>query len=252
MSIQDSQAAGELSVCVAALPVLARHVNSARSQAAEAVGTLNRHFFTVMQQLQEMSALAAALHEGGAAAFDRIDQAFIALVDTQAGIMQAQADLAKRSGELAPLLSALLAHARATAAPSLIEQIEDVVTEVFGIIDAQERLSESAQSAGRSAETRVDAVLAPYGESLSKLAQYGDGMRAEISECLVQLQFQDRTAQILGHVTASMEQLTQYLRRPTLTVSESGRRFLQEMTRGYTTPEQHEDHQAAVAILSGQ
>lgn len=245
MSPQDSS--GEANVCVAALPVLARHIESAREQAQQAVLGLNKHFIVIMQQLQEMAALAAAVHDGGSAAFDRIDQAFMSLTEAYADVAEQQTELARRGGGISEKLTALLVQARENASSEFVEQVEAVTADVFDLMDAQAKLSENTRAASGSGETRVDAALAPYGEALSKLAQYSDGMRAEVGECLMSLQFQDRLSQILCHVTASMQSLTQYLQRSAQPISESGQRFLEEMTRGYTTDEQHENHRKVLA-----
>lgn len=241
MSSQEANSIAEANVCAAALPVLARQIETARSQAEHAVRVLNKHFISVMQQLQEMSALALAVHEGGSAAFNRIDDAFMAIAEAQSQTQQAQADVSRRCGALAPQLSGLLALARDGGQPKLIEAAEAVATQLFELIDAQERIAANARVASRQSDQRVDAVLAPYGETLSKLAQYGDGMRGEIAECLIHLQFQDRISQILAHVTSSMDLLTRYLHPPRNT--ETSRRFLEEMSNGYTTDEQHADHE---------
>lgn len=252
MTVRDSKTPGEAGVCAAALPVLARHISSARSQAEQAVRTLNQHFMAVMRQLQEMSSLAEALHQGGAAAFERIDAAFMTLAEAHAATSREQSQLAQRGAQLAPQLSAVLASARAAGTPELVTQLESVITEVFGLIDAHQQLAEAAAVSTQHTELRIDAVLAPYGESIYKLAQYGDSMRAEVGECMVHLQFQDRTSQILGHVTASMEQLTHYLQPVKQPVSESARSFLNHIWSGYTTAEQHENHCAVVGETGGE
>jgi len=214
------------------------------------VRVLNKHFMSVMHQLQEMSSLAMALHEGGSAAFDRIDEAFLAIVEAQSVTQEAQADISRRCSALAPQLSGLLALSRESGQSKLIEAIETTATQLFELIDAQERIAAQSRTQNRKADQRVDAVLAPYGETLSKLAQYGDGMRGEISECLMHLQFQDRISQILSHVTASMQLLSKYLQHDPRG-TEASRRFLEEMSSGYTTDEQHADHEYVQRTLSG-
>ena len=249
MSSKEFGSSSEANVCAAALPVLARQVETARSQAEHAVLVLNKHFISVMQQLQEMSALALAVHDGGSAAFDRIDEAFMQISEAQSATEAAQADIARRNGALAPELSGLLALARESGNAKLIETAESVATQLFDLMAAQESVAANSRAASRQSDQRVDAVLGPYGETLSKLAQYGDGMRGEIAECLMSLQFQDRISQILSHVTSSMDLLTQYLQRPQET--EASRRFLDEMSSGYTTDEQHENHEMVQRALQG-
>lgn len=236
----EAHNSAETHVCAAALPVLARQIETARAHAAEAVSTLNRHFMSVMQQLYEMSALAQAVHEGSAAAFDRIDEAALRLTETQAATGEDQADLARRCGALLPEISGLLALARDSGNSQMIAATESIAAQAFELMQAQDRAATVASAAGRESAQRMDIALAPFGEALSKLSQYGDGMRGEISECLVALQFQDRISQILGHATTSMDLLTQYLSGPR--DAQSGRRLFAEMRSGYTTDEQHADH----------
>lgn len=249
MSAEESALAAETQVCAAALPVLVRHIDTARAQAETAVLALNAHFMTAMKQLQEMSSLATAVHDGGAATFERIDEEFMVMSETQAALTRQYGDLAAKSAALAPALSGLLALARQVGTPPLVEKVEQIATVMFEVMEAHGKLNEDAKHSAQRIDRRVDAAMAPYGEALSKLAQYGDGMRAELGECLVQLQFQDRISQILGHAVSSMTLLGQYLAgaAPQCPLPQSCSEFLDQMSGGYTTEEQHRDHELALA-----
>jgi hypothetical protein len=243
MSAQEKKLSAEAAVCAAALPVFISHIETAHAQTNAAVRELNTSFAGMMRQLQEISAMAMAIHEGGAAAFERIDHEFVEMADAQSSLTTEYQDLARKTSDLTPLVSALLAAVRPGENSELTSAVETIATELYQVIEIHQRLGEQARAAGTRAETRVDAVLAPYGETLSKLAQCGDGMRGAMAECLMMLQFQDRVAQILTHTTSSMGLLAQYLQRGHALPEEKLRdKFFSEMESGYTTDEQRANH----------
>jgi methyl-accepting chemotaxis protein len=64
----------------------------------------------------------------------------------------------------------------------------------------------------------------------------------EISEVLVALQFQDRVSQMLGHMRDDISRLAQHLEEDDARHVDA-RSWLDELSRTYTTPEQHAIHQ---------
>jgi methyl-accepting chemotaxis protein len=92
-------------------------------------------------------------------------------------------------------------------------------------------------------------VLSRFGQvgsQLSKSSQLlqseGEGIRNEISDVLVSLQFQDRTSQILTHVVKGMQDLhTQF---------GGDAEALERMRGAYSTDEEHRNHGFAPARLA--
>jgi len=79
-------------------------------------------------------------------------------------------------------------------------------------------------------------------ESRSQSAQIMD----EVSESLVQLQFQDRVSQILAQVVSTMNELATSnsgLANGSASVTERAQEHMQRMMRSYTTDEQRRNHQ---------
>jgi methyl-accepting chemotaxis protein len=96
---------------------------------------------------------------------------------------------------------------------------------------------------------RVQSAAAKLTDASDTLRQETQHIGAEIGEVLVALQFQDRISQVLGHVSGDMGKL-----RTHLTTYEAQRaagkkpdavdagRWLDELSRTYTVPEQHQVH----------
>jgi methyl-accepting chemotaxis protein len=108
----------------------------------------------------------------------------------------------------------------------------------------------------KQGEVTIQNVVARFQAAAQSLSEAADilqhesrGVRDEVTEVLVNLQFQDRVNQILGHVESDMERFRTLLesRRTTLAggvVPEAVDvgSWLAEMERTYTTMEQHNNH----------
>jgi methyl-accepting chemotaxis protein len=83
-------------------------------------------------------------------------------------------------------------------------------------------------------------------ESADILQRESNGIRAEISDMLVSLQFQDRTSQILGHVRDDLDGLHRFLNdgkhNPGHAKTVDARAWLERMAKTYTTAEQRTIH----------
>ena len=79
------------------------------------------------------------------------------------------------------------------------------------------------------------------GESSRVLKTESQGIRDEVAQLLVSLQFQDRTSQILAQVTGDMNRLREQLMRQETV---HARQWLAQMERGYATHEQRANHGA--------
>jgi methyl-accepting chemotaxis protein len=79
-------------------------------------------------------------------------------------------------------------------------------------------------------------------------------VKDEVAESLVQLQFQDRVSQILAQVATAMRQFGAAEGQDAGTnVVELARERVAEMTKSYTTEEQHRNHQGlAVTAVAPQ
>lgn len=110
-----------------------------------------------------------------------------------------------------------------------------------------EQVASRDQQAVASSEAHIRAVLARFADSAVRLEEIAresreqrEEVQREISESLVQLQFQDRVSQILSQVTASMKEMLQASRNGAGAPSAAR---VDEMMRTYTTDEQRRNHQ---------
>ncbi|GAA2328794.1 methyl-accepting chemotaxis protein [Dactylosporangium salmoneum] len=98
----------------------------------------------------------------------------------------------------------------------------------------------------------LDAVFSGLRHSSDELERAAVGIRGGVSQAIVNLQFQDRIGQVLGHVKDSIEQLPGLvdraepdatgIRRPL-----DGRRLLDDLTATYTMHQERDAQHAGVA-----
>ncbi len=112
--------------------------------------------------------------------------------------------------------------------------------------------SEQARDAARGSREAISAVLGDLrgitealADSTQQLKLESQGIHGEVSEALVQLQFQDRVNQILSHVQQSIEQLPQVLGEHTQGFATHGRLqplsaadMLSQLERSYAMAEE--------------
>jgi methyl-accepting chemotaxis protein len=105
---------------------------------------------------------------------------------------------------------------------------------------SSERLSKRDEAAVGASEQRIQSVLDRFAESTARLEHVAEESRTqsaqikdEIDEALVQLQFQDRTGQILAQVESTMESLE---------TAQGADEHMEKMMRSYTTDEQRRNH----------
>jgi methyl-accepting chemotaxis protein len=130
--------------------------------------------------------------------------------------------------------------------------INQAITSVIAV--AEKFSAEDARSAAE-AEQAIRGVLGNFrevagrlSESSGMLRRESEGIRAEISEMLVYLQFQDRVSQILAHVRDNLDGLHARIRQYSAERNAGGApeidaaAWLDEMALGYTTAEQRRNH----------
>ncbi|CAK0774731.1 methyl-accepting chemotaxis protein [Gammaproteobacteria bacterium] len=136
---------------------------------------------------------------------------------------------------------------------------EQVGTLHNAVASALAAAEESARREGQmvtGAEGAIQQVLTDFREvtgrlesSASDLRESSAGIRREIEDVLVALQFQDRTSQILAQVRKNIESLHSQVQEHTQARERGGkappidvRDWLAHMELSYTTWEQHRDH----------
>lgn len=165
---------------------------------------------------------------------------------------------AARAGEAAKGFAVVAEEVRKLSA--LSSEAGKKMTDKIGIINnaisavsgAAKRSGEEDAQSALQCESIIQNVLTRFRDATSRLSESADilqresaGIRDEVSDVLVSLQFQDRVSQILSHVRTSFgelgERVTRQLRRcdePPTNI----RRWLDEMAQTYSTEEQRDIH----------
>jgi methyl-accepting chemotaxis protein len=112
-----------------------------------------------------------------------------------------------------------------------------------------ERVAIRDKAAVEESEGQVREVLERFKERTTGLNAVAEqataqstAIKNEVSEALVQLQFQDRTSQILGQVIFAIDQMLTLKYSDGATMEEQARSCLDRMARTYTTDEQRSNH----------
>ena len=137
----------------------------------------------------------------------------------------------------------------------MTEKVNTINKAITAVIAVAERFGEEDTRSAAEAEQTIHRVLDNFkevagglSESSEMLRRESDGIREEISEMLVYLQFQDRVSQILAQVRDSLDGLHARLRQYSAERSSGGSpsidagAWLGEMALGYTTAEQRRNH----------
>jgi methyl-accepting chemotaxis protein len=128
----------------------------------------------------------------------------------------------------------------------ITEQVTSVTKAIQHVIQAATASSSDANRLISEAETVVHDVLQRLGGNAQDLESRLDTMRgisgnvdATLNQVLVELQFQDRISQILGHIQADADRLCHTLNQGQPLDQDS---WLQNLKQTYTTDEQHALH----------
>ena len=147
------------------------------------------------------------------------------------------------------------------------ETVETVNRAIASTQDISRRYSEEDEQMVTSASHVIEQVVARFrtatdqlGQSSAALHEEGRNIGGEIAEVLVDLQFQDRVSQILSHVRDDLNKLRQRLdeheragRNGGIAPAIDASAWLEELSRSYTTVEQHMVHRGGTtkAVTTG-
>jgi len=137
----------------------------------------------------------------------------------------------------------------------MAEKVNIINKAITAVIAVAEKFSEEDTRSVAEAEKTIHKVLDNFkevasglSESSEMLRRESEGIRMEISDTLVYLQFQDRVSQILTHVRDNLDGLHARLKQYSAERSGGGSPaidasvWLNEMALGYTTAEQRRNH----------
>lgn len=107
-----------------------------------------------------------------------------------------------------------------------------------------EQTMDQAQKSVSAILDRFQSAAEALGASAQQLRAESDGIRREVSEVLISLQFQDRVGQILSHVQDDMDKLQRELegRRLDDLGKLASAQWLERLAASYTTAEEYHGH----------
>jgi methyl-accepting chemotaxis protein len=301
----EATANGLQAVCLEAVPIWAKQVESSRSQTERAIVALTERFAGIYSKLED--ALHASQQAAGDLTGDAQGSTLVVLAQSESELTrvinslkatQLSRDemltqvrgLTDYTGQLRTMASEVAAIAAQTNLLALNAAIEAArageVGRGFAVVaDAVRTLSSLSSDTGKKMSATVDIINAAITRlvevadntaehdnqsvasseasiqqvldrfqgitqrlsgSTELLQQESVGIRDEISEVLVALQFQDRVSQILSHVRGNMDALHQRLQQcrhnPELLLRIDAQAWLAEMELTYATDEQRQIH----------
>lgn len=307
-SIETNTAAaanGLQAVCLKAVPIWAKQVESSRRQTEDAIVALSNRFYGISTKLedavhtsQNAAGDLAGRAEGGAlevlaqsdAELTHVIDTLRATQHTRDEMLAQVCSLTDYTGELRTMAADVAAIAAQTNLLALNAAIEAARAGEAGrgfavVADAVRTLSSQSSQTGQKMSAKVDIinsaitqlvevaassakhdsgsvseseasikkVLERFNSITERLAGSAEilqkesvGIRDEITEVLVALQFQDRVSQILAHVRDNMEGLHLHLEQcresPGEVAQIDAQAWLAEMELTYATEEQRLIH----------
>lgn len=147
---------------------------------------------------------------------------------------------------------------------SITEKIQMVNTAMAATLEASEQYSRQDADMVARSEDSIRRVLEEFhgagralADSARVLERESCGIRDEVAEVLVYLQFQDRVSQMMSHVRDDMAKLDARLHEHAERMAHGdravidARAWLAELERGYTTEEQRINHGGGQAAAAG-
>jgi methyl-accepting chemotaxis protein len=142
-----------------------------------------------------------------------------------------------------------------------VQVIGEAIVATRAAADSSAASDQATLSASRETIAAVLGQLRGVTEAMAASAESmrddSRGIQSEISEALMDLQFQDRVAQILGHVKASIERMPDCLAQAQALYDSQGRlepvsaqALLAELQSTYAMAEEHEVHQVRRAAAA--
>ncbi len=297
-------------VCVEAMPIWSRQVETSRSQTEQAITALANRFAGIATNL-EAAVLASQSAAGDLAGVEKggtlavLTQSEIELTSVLETLKAAQAsrnemlaqlrgltDYTEEMKKMAANVAAIAAQTNLLALNAAIEAarageagrgfavvadevrklsslssetgkrmsdkvtiINNAITQVFQVA---ERTSENDAQSVASSESTIQQVLTRFHNITQRLSNSAEllqkestGIRHEISDVLVSLQFQDRVSQILAQVKNNMDGLHHHLldcqqnKAAGQPARIDAKAWLSKMENGYATQEQRQNHRGA-------
>ncbi len=144
---------------------------------------------------------------------------------------------------------------------SITEKIDAISRAIASAFAAAEESADRETASVGKAEESIKGVLGEFRDVTDQLASSagilrstGENIKVEVTESIVQLQFQDRVSQILSHVRDSIADFPERLKEKQASYRESGRldpiesgKILADLESSYATQEELANHGGEVS-----
>lgn len=146
----------------------------------------------------------------------------------------------------------------------ITEKVKLISSAINTAVNSSQNATASETASISNSESTISNVLGNFksittglSEASGILRVESDGIRSEVSESLVHLQFQDRVSQILSHVRDNIQSLPDYFERSHTEFDQNGKlvpvaagQLMEEIQRTYATVEEHSNHNGAQIAAS--
>ena len=258
-TVQASQhAAGELDGQAAdgALEVLAR----SDSELSQVINSLKATQTSRDQTLAQVRSLTAYTGELRTMAAD------VAAIAAQTNLLALNAAIeAARAGEAGRGFAVVADAVRSLSSKSsetgqqMSAKVDIINNAITQLVQAASSSADQDSHSVAESENSIQVVLTRFQTITGRLAESADllkqesyGIRDEMTEVLVNLQFQDRVSQILSHVRDNMHALHDHLlqasQTPDQPVAIDARQWLARMETTYATDEQRRLHHGEASV----
>jgi len=133
-----------------------------------------------------------------------------------------------------------------------VSRISDAIRTTLSVAetgnDEKDKLVSESEKTIEQVLGGIRAAFDSMSESNELLKQQSKAMMTDISNIMVDLQFQDRTSQVLRQVMSSLDYMTEQLVNASNGASIDIDAALAEITKGYTTDEQRKNHKSETAV----
>jgi methyl-accepting chemotaxis protein len=232
-------------------------INNAQTELPKVVSTLDQTRLAREHFLTEIQGLTQFIDELVAMAAD------VAKIASQTNLLALNAAIeAARAGESGRGFAVVADEVRKLSTLSgetgkrITEKVMNISQSVQHVVTQANENAEDERQLTRNAENVVTQVLADFSNSAQMMEQRiallqsaSQDVETAINGVLVDLQFQDRTSQILSHVVHDIERLAASSDQSPVPAADE---WLETLERSYTTMEQHTAHRGASQVQAAE
>lgn len=208
----------------------------------------------MLEEIQQLAKVTEALQSMTAEVGDIASQTN--LLALNAAIEAARAGESGRGFAVVATEVRALSNRSGEAGRRIRERVADVTKALTKVVQDSEGLVENEQKAIAQTEHTIHGVINDYEQAVrvitdnnARLEQQSSHVQQQLSDVIINLQFQDRVSQILSHVMSDMDKLQQkctemlddmrHDKNPELVSTEQ---WLRDLEKTYTTLEQASVH----------